>query len=59
MSKENTIIHIENKMSCLPGFENLDTESISKRMPRRNIKTIKELQYDKERKDAKQNRIKY
>ncbi len=59
MSKEITIIHIEDKMSCLPGFENLDTKSISKRMPRRNIKTIKELKYEQSEKANRRNNIKY
>jgi hypothetical protein len=48
-----TIIEQGKNVSCLPGFENLDTEAISKRMPKkRHLKSIKELQWEKERRNS-------
>jgi len=48
-----TIITPEKNVSCLPGFENLDTASISKRLPKRQyLKSIKELRWEKDRREG-------
>jgi len=49
-----TIIELEKNVSCLPGFEKLDTASISKRLPKkRHLKSSKELQFEKDRREGK------
>lgn len=50
MNKSVTIINLEKHVSCLPGFESFDTVSIAKRMPRKRLKSIKELRFELERK---------
>lgn len=58
MSKTN-IITIEKLVSCLPGFEDFDTQSIAKRLPRRQkIKSIKQLRWEKEAREGKINLLK-
>ena len=53
MIKTN-IITPEKNVSYLPGFENLDTEAISRRMPkRRHLKSITELRWEKERRESR------
>ena len=53
MKKQNVIAQ-DKLVSCLPGFENFDTESISNRRPRVfQLKSIKELRMEKERKAGK------
>jgi hypothetical protein len=51
-----SVITTENRVSCLPGYENFDTLAISKRMPRRRaLKSIKELRWEKELREGKIN----
>ena len=56
MNRSITIITPEKNVSCLPGFESFDTISIAKRMPRRKLKSIKELKFEQ---DAKNGIYKY
>ena len=52
MSKE--IITLGKNACCIPGFESFDTTSIAKRLRRkRHVKSIKELKYEKARKDRR------
>lgn len=53
MKKQVTVINQEKNVCCLPGFESMDTASMSKRMPKRKVKSIKELEYDKEKRQRK------
>ena len=48
MSRKRTIITPEKNVSCLPGFENMDTASIAQRMPKRRVKSIKELEFERD-----------
>ena len=52
MNRSITIITLGKNVSCLPGFEKLDTASMAKRMPRRRLKTIKELQFEKDKREG-------
>jgi hypothetical protein len=46
---DNNIINKQEKVSCIKGFEDFDTISIAKRLPkRRHLKSVKELTWEKE-----------
>ena len=52
--KAFVIITTEKNVSCLKGYEDFDTESISRRMPRKFfLRTCTELQFKKEKKEGK------
>lgn len=54
-----TVITPEDKVCCLPGYENFDTREISKRMPRRRgLKSTTELRWEKELREGKINLLK-
>ena len=47
------VVELEERVSCLPGYESFDTKSISKRMPKKvRVKTIKELQFEKDKREG-------
>tara|TARA_B110000503_G_C6920188_1_gene318358 strand:+ start:155 stop:328 length:174 start_codon:yes stop_codon:yes gene_type:complete len=44
------VITQEEKVTCLKGYEDFDTESIAKRLPKkRYLKSSKELKYEKKK----------
>jgi len=44
------VITQEEKVTCLKGYEDFDTESIAKRLPKkRYLKSSKELNYEKKK----------
>ena len=51
MSRQITIIEPEKNLCFLKSSEKIDTVSISRRMPRRRLKTISELRLEKELKE--------
>lgn len=55
MSK-TTIVTTEKLVSCLPGYEDFDTRSIARRLPRKQrVKSIKQLRWEKEARKGKIN----
>lgn len=53
MRKNTKIITLEKNVSCLPGYESLDTASISKRIRKKHyLKSIKELRFEKNKREA-------
>jgi len=48
------IIKLDNKVSCLPGYENFDTKSIAQRLPKFfHLKSSRELQMEKDKREGK------
>jgi hypothetical protein len=60
MSRNKTIIKVENKVSCLPGYENFDTKSIAQRLPKFfHLKSSRELQMEKDKHDMRYSTIQH